>query len=480
MVFSSPIFLFLFFPIVLFIYYSLSIKSIPLKFGNLFILLSSLFFYTWGEFHLVFVMLASTVINFYCAYYIEKFDKRKIKKSLLFLSIITNLSLLFYFKYYNFSVTNINYLVEWIGLTERTITNIKTIALPLGISFYTFQSMGYTIDVYLKRTVACNSYLNFACYVTMFPQLVAGPIVRYADIAKQLTSRTVSREKFSSGCMQFIRGLVKKVLIANVVAIPADYIFGLEPSQLTMSLAWLGAISYTLQIYYDFSGYSDMAIGMGRMMGFDFLENFNHPYQAKSMQDFWRRWHISLSTWFRDNLYIPLGGNRINKIRTSLNLFIVFFLVGLWHGASWPFIAWGCYHGLFLVIERITFTQDILKRMPYIMKHLYVLLVIILGWILFRANDFSHAIEFYKYMFMLEEANLVPIYDARFFLTDGLVFTLVLGILFSVNISAAVKFLPLKKAFIQKVKNYVLCALGILAVISISGGAYNPFIYFRF
>lgn len=337
MLFSSPVFLFLFLPFTLFIYYLL-----PSRFKNLFLLLVSLFFYTWGEKELVALIIISTLVDYSCGLII----KNGRRKTGLALSIIFNVGLLAYFKYSDFVCTNI---VDLLGLFSVSVDNayaFSNIALPLGISFYTFQTMSYTIDVYRGEVEANSNIIDFATYVTLFPQLIAGPIVRYKSIKDQLSSRKVTTSLMSEGIERFVIGLTKKMLIANNCALLADNIFNLHGDDLSAGLAWLGVIAYSFQIYFDFSGYSDMAIGLGKLFGFNFPENFNYPYTARSIREFWKRWHMTLSSWFRDYLYIPLGGNQHGPTRTYINLFIVFLITGLWHGANWTFIIWGLFHGL--------------------------------------------------------------------------------------------------------------------------------------
>ncbi len=392
--------------------------------ANLFLLTASLIFYFWGEGWRVWVLAASCVGNFLLArlmmwrvapsgekkgrraYIFERTEKlhpggprTKIQKLLLVIAIVINLGCLVYFKYFNFFIDNIA------GVFPHgwEIHTWAKVALPLGISFFTFEAMSYIIDVYRGDVPAEENLINFSCYLTMFQHLVAGPVIRYRDLYQQLTERTLSRSQFASGARRFIVGLSKKVLIANTVAVIADKAFELPPNQLTTATAWLGIVCYTLQIYFDFSAYSDMAIGLARMFGFEFLENFNYPYIARSAQDFWRRWHISLSSWFRDYLYIPLGGNRKGPWRIYLNLLFVFFLCGLWHGASWVFVAWGLYHGFFLALERLlTRGRNKIdgsnigwKCILSVFGHGYAVLMVMGGWVLFRSETFAQAWGYY-------------------------------------------------------------------------------------
>ncbi len=501
MVFSSPLFLFLFLPVFLAGYHLIllpthfstdpRLRQTLCGFANGFILLASLLFYFWGETWLTLVMLASTTIDFFSARLIAGSNRLLSRKVLLSLSMLANLSILGLFKYANFGVDNFNHLTAAVGLDHWLVHDFVAISLPLGISFYTFQSMSYTIDVYRGDVRPTRNFFNFACYVTMFPQLVAGPIVRYRDVAGQITNRLISFDFFSSGCIRFIVGLGKKVLISNLVAVPADKIFALPSDQLTTSLAWLGVFSYTLQIYFDFSGYSDMAIGLGRMLGFRFPENFNYPYFARSIQDFWRRWHISLSTWFRDYLYIPLGGGRGKPVRVYFNLFVVFFLCGLWHGASWNFVVWGLYHGLFLVAERLGLGRW-LQRIWRPIGHGYVVLTAMGGWVLFRTESLGQAGTFYRAMAgIASDSGSTDMVES--YLTGEITLALVCGGLLalpllswfrrgrdmireSLGASAQLSF----DLLFGTAKISGLMAVLVLAGAALASGAYNPFIYFRF
>lgn len=512
MVFSSIVFLFLFLPVVLVVYHLL---FLPVRFGvqerffrktaNLFLLAVSLAFYFWGENFLVWIILASTAIDFFCGLLISGGFQRQgvqlldpnqprapLQKAGLLFSIVTNLALLGFFKYFNFGVYNYNRGMDWFGLSGLQWADAPTILLPLGISFYTFQSMSYTIDVYRGQVRATRDPIDFACYVTLFPQLVAGPIVRYRDVALQLVSRKVSSKLFASGVNRFVIGLAKKVLIANTVAVGADKVFALPGEELTFALAWFGVVCYTLQIYFDFSGYSDMAIGLGRMFGFEFHENFNYPYIARSVQEFWRRWHISLSTWFRDYLYIPLGGSRGSEGRTYLNLVTVFFLCGLWHGASFTFVAWGLFHGFFLVLERMGLGR-FLERRPAAFGHLYTLLVVMGGWVLFRcAGKFSQAIDFYLAMIGLGRGDGID-HGLDLYLTPDIALAILLGFLFSMPVLPGLNRIVRRRLKVldgfprmageiglSLARMASLAALLTLSALWLSSGTHNPFIYFRF
>lgn len=466
------------------------LKKLFLALSNLILLVFSLFFYFWGESWLVLIMLASTILDYLCGLFIGFYTRKSIKKVFLIISIIGNLSFLIFFKYINFGLHSVDLIAYSLGFSGFQINGFIDIALPLGISFYTFQSMSYTIDVYRGEVKPTRNFLGFACYVTMFPQLVAGPIVRYKDISKQIFKRTMSWELFSFGCIIFVIGLGKKVLIANTVAGPADKIFALPEFLLTPPLAWLGVVCYTLQIYFDFSGYSDMAIGLGRILGFNFPINFNYPYYAKTIQDFWRRWHITLSSWFRDYLYIPLGGGRGTPAKVFFNLFLVFFLCGLWHGASWLFVVWGLYHGTFLVIERLGMAKWMERQwIPF--RHAYVVIVVMGSWVLFRSDTFSQAITFYKALFFIAFPENAP-FNIYMYLTPDVICAIIVGAIFSWPIIPMLKEKFEKVEIEKKILKYVICngmcivkvffilSILLLSVISISGDTYNPFIYFRF
>ncbi|OQX79023.1 MAG: hypothetical protein B6D61_04260 [Bacteroidetes bacterium 4484_249] len=483
MLFSSSVFLFIFLPVVIIGYYLLRGN-----WRNVFLFIASLVFFAWGGVSYSVLLMASIIMNYFFGRAIGKNPGGKKSQIWLGTGVTLNLLLLGVFKYANFIISNINNLFETINIPALENTSI---ALPIGISFYTFQSLSYLIDIYRKETNYQKNILRLGLYISLFPQLIAGPIVRYHDIAKQLQSRTVSFEKFSYGVQRFLTGLAKKILIANSFAYIADDIFVVIPADLSASAAWLGVISYTLQIYFDFSGYSDMAIGLGSIFGFKILENFNFPYIARSIRDFWRRWHISLSTWFRDYLYIPLGGNRKGNIRTYVNLIIVFFLTGLWHGASWNFVAWGMIHGFFLILER-TGGEKILNKLWKPLQHLYTLFIVLMAWVLFRAEDFTYAWGYYKAMLGLNTSKY-GMYELSKYLNTEFYIVLAVALL------GSTKFFINTGDFIGKFKNntdkkiqpilqsvhslisigfylglLVLCAMYLLSY------TYNPFIYYRF
>ncbi|MGM0878733.1 MAG: MBOAT family O-acyltransferase, partial [Bacillota bacterium] len=389
MLFSSTVFLFLFLPIVLVTYF-----LVPRAFKNTILLGVSLCFYAWGEPRFVIIMILSILMNYVFAMIVNTNQVNKTKvKWVMAAMVIANLALLGVFKYANFAVENIN------SLLGTSFTN-PNIPLPIGISFFTFQAMSYVIDVYRKDGQVQRNPLNLALYIALFPQLIAGPIVRYQTVATQIKVRHETFERFAYGTKRFIIGLGKKMILANNCGFVTDQVFAQNPSDMSSGLAWIGIIAYSLQIYFDFSGYSDMAIGLGKMFGFDFLENFNYPYISSSVSEFWRRWHISLGSWLRDYVYIPLGGNRKGEWTTYRNLFIVWLATGIWHGASWTFIVWGMYYGIFIMLEK-AFLGKLLKRIPVFMQHVYALLVVVIGWVFFRAETFSYAFSYIKTMFGL-------------------------------------------------------------------------------
>jgi alginate O-acetyltransferase complex protein AlgI len=482
MLFSSPLFLFWFLALLLAAHF-----IAPRGWRNGLLLAASLVFYAWGEHKFVAVLLGSIALNYHLGVRLDRAEEPRRRRRLLGWAVALNLGLLAAFKYADFLVGNLNSLLAVGGLPTLRPPHLH---LPLGISFFTFHALSYIIDIYRREVRALHNPVDFALYISFFPQSIAGPIIRYHDVAAQLTQRTITEEKFASGVRQFLYGLAKKILIANTVAGPADAIFGMPANALTCGLAWLGAICYTLQIYFDFSGYSDMAIGLARMFGFEFKANFDYPYIARSVTEFWRRWHISLSTWFRDYLYIPLGGNRGGALKTYRNLVTVFFLCGLWHGASWTFVVWGLYHGAFLVLERMGLGKHV-ERWPAPLRHAYLLLTVIVGWVFFRAKTFAGAIGMLAAMAGLGEASAVEYYPATYLQAD-LVLALVAGALFSVPVLPALRRLrealavqyPSRAEFIDAVFGFSgVVVLGVLAVgfsMLLAGGTYNPFIYATF
>lgn len=479
MVFSSITFLFLFLPIALLLYFIAGDR-----FRNLLLLVASLFFYAWGETFFVIIMVASITANYAAGLLIERFRADRRSKILLGAAITINLGMLCGFKYTNFLVDNFNQFLVWLSVSP---IRVDPVHLPIGISFFTFQAITYVVDVYRKEASVQRNPINIGLYISLFPQLIAGPIVRYNTVAKQIISRTVGLVDFSTGVERFIFGLGKKVLIANSLAVAADGIFDMPGEQIGFYTAWFGISCYTLQIYFDFSGYSDMAIGLGRMFGFHFPENFNFPYVSRSMREFWQRWHISLSTWFRDYLYIPLGGNRRGAGRTYFNLFMVFFLCGLWHGASWTFVVWGLLHGGFLVLERTRF-DDYLKRLWVPIQYIYSLLVVVICWVFFRAETFSKALQYIAAMFGIADSRLV-VQRPDLLLNNETIVALIAGIIFATPIYPAIKRrmaatspgnTDLSALVPALSKNMILVLILLGSVMNLAGGAYNPFIYFRF
>jgi alginate O-acetyltransferase complex protein AlgI len=484
MVFSSPIFLFLFLPVVL--TGCLLLPSLPLK--NRWLLFFSLVFYAWGEPGFILLAIASAAMNYRLGLWVDNTDDHRRRKFTVGLAIGFNIGLLAFFKYANFAVDNLNGLLGCLGWRH---VGTHRILLPIGISFFTFHALSYVVDVYRRKCPAARNPSDVALYIFFFPQLIAGPILRWSAIAPQLAHRSVTRENFAEGIRRFSGGLAKKMIVANVVAVPADQIFALSGDLMTPAIAWLGVLCYTLQIYFDFSGYSDMAVGLGKMFGFVFLENFNFPYTAQSIREFWQRWHISLSTWFRDYLYIPLGGNRCSKWRNHLNLVMVFFLCGLWHGASWTFVIWGLYHGMFLVLERTRF-GEFLHRLPRPVRHGYALLCVVFGWVLFRAESLPQAIHLMKSMFGLGGQVSASEPVARF-LSHQVQWALGLGIIFSMpawekirsGLGALCARLPAPvrpgvETLGLLLETGLFAGLLMISSVLIAGGTYNPFIYYRF
>lgn len=464
MLFSSMTFIFLFMPFLLTAYY-----FIRPDFRNGLLLIFSIFFYAWGEPTYVVIMLLTVVINYWGAVLINKYIQYK--KWILWGTIITDLSFLFYFKYFNFVMSNIN------AAFDMDIKFLDVI-MPIGISFYTFQAMSYLIDVYRGEVRVQKNIYKLALYISLFPQLVAGPIVKYHDVADQIDKRTISLDNIYYGTKRFIIGLTKKMLLANTMGAIADKVFNQPVEQLDTLTTWIGAIAYSFQIFYDFSGYSDMAIGLGAIFGFKFLENFNYPYISKSITEFWRRWHISLSTWFKEYLYIPLGGNRISPLRTYLNLFIVFLATGIWHGAEWTFIIWGLWHGFFIIMEKVTGWHK--KEGSWkisLTQHVYTILVFIFGWVLFRAENISYAIQYLgKMLFMGETQNIK--YYMGYYIDNIEIITFIAAILCSAPLFKPI--LNIQNKFVILVTNIYLLGLFVLSASCIASDTYNPFIYFRF
>ncbi len=469
MIFSSVFFVFVFLPIVLLAYF-----IVPRKLKNTVILISSLIFYAWGEPVYVLLMLFSIVYNYVAGLEISmhKDAGRENKaKNVFWLTVAVNLGVLGFFKYYGFFVDNLNVILP-IDIRYREL------ALPIGISFYTFQTLSYIIDVYLGKVAVQKNIIYFGTYISMFPQLIAGPIVRYADVEKQLKSRRVTIPGFGRGAAWFLRGLAKKVLLANNIGMAYDAIAALPTGEVSVLSAWIGVLAYTFQIYFDFSGYSDMAIGLGKMFGFEFMKNFDYPYISKSITEFWRRWHISLSSCFREYVYIPLGGNREGTKKQIRNILIVWLLTGFWHGAAWNFIAWGLYYGVLLLLEKFVL-KGVLERMPVVLKHLYTMLFVMLGWVLFFSPTLGTALNYMGIMFGIG-ANGVVDGTAWYYLSNYMILFVVL-ILCSIpyTYKRFIQFAvgeKLSRAFVLLV--YVL--LFVLSTAYLVNATYNPFLYFRF
>ena len=468
MLFSSIVFLFTFLPAVMILYYLL-----PVRFRNVILLLASLVFYAWGEPVYLFLMLLSILFNYFSGLDIARNlqDKRAAKRSLVF-NLIINLAVLGFFKYEGFVLDTLN------GILPVHIS-YHALPLPIGISFYTFQILSYIIDVYRGNVKVQTNLPNFALYVTMFPQLIAGPIVQYADVDEQIASREVSRTKFGEGSMYFIRGLAKKVLLANTSGMIFTEVSGLAKDNIAVMTAWLGAFAYMFQIYFDFSGYSDMAIGLGKMFGFEFNMNFNYPYVSKSITEFWRRWHISLSSWFRDYVYIPLGGNRVSKIKHIRNLLIVWFLTGLWHGAAWNFVAWGLYYGVILIIEKYLLSP-VLDRLPDVVRHIYSIVLVVIGWVLFFSSSFGQAADYIRVMFGAGAHGFAD-RESMYLLTSNLILWLIL--IFGSTPLVHFRYehmLRTKKWNTTIINSVVYAALFIVCIAYLVTETYNPFLYFRF
>lgn len=471
MVFSSTLFIFCFLPIVLSLY--LIAHKVSCNLANIMLLFASIIFYAWGGIRYCIVLLLLVVLNYILVLAMVRYQARK---SFIFALILCiDVGNLLYFKYFNFFVDNIRGITHIWGI--EAFPNVAAVILPIGISFYTFQIISYVVDVYKGKIEVQRNPLKLALYVMMFPQLIAGPIVRYKDVNEEISKRVINNNDIEEGIKRFIIGFFKKVFIANSMGNMADPIFSsVSVGDISTVCAWLGAICYTLQIYYDFSAYSDMAIGIGRILGFHFLENFNLPYKSQSIQEFWRRWHISLSSWFRDYVYIPLGGNRKGTVRTYFNLAVVFFLTGLWHGAAWQFIVWGAYHGLFLILERLGL-QKILGKFPRPIRHIYTLLVVIVGWVFFRADNLNLALRYIKNMFVINSSGLGAIAMMEQF-TGLFVVCLFIAIIFSVT---KLEFLKNNKLWANTTferLRYIM--LWLVSVLYLTGLSYNPFIYFKF
>lgn len=461
MVFSSLLFLFIFLPVFLMIYY-----VAPRGLRNFILFIASLIFYAWGEPVYVLIMIFSTLLDYTVGRVIDHYrNSPVIPKVALAVSVCGNLGMLGFFKYVDFFIENANNLL---GLD----INLLKIALPIGISFYTFQTMSYTIDLYRGKIGVQKNIISFGAYVAMFPQLIAGPIVTYQTVEKELNDRKETIEQFSEGVMRFIEGLAKKVLLANNIGLAWETIKAMPEGSLTFVGAWFGIIAFALQLYFDFSGYSDMAIGLGKMMGFKFPENFNYPYLSKSVTEFWRRWHMTLGSWFREYLYIPLGGNRVSKPKFYRNLMIVWFLTGFWHGAGWNFVLWGLFFGVLIIIERMGLLKA-LESCPRFVSHLYLLFVVMISWVLFSLESSSQIMMYLKAMFGIGTGGLMST-DTLYNLSNyGL--TLFIGMLFATPVMNKLK---------GKLKSWMLYAFyAVMLVLSTAylvDSTFNPFLYFRF
>ena len=498
MLFASMSFLWIFLPAVLVVNLLLSnVRNEELRYilKNTWLLIASLVFYAWGGIYYVFIMLASIAVNYAAGRLLEK----KRKKSMLIMIIILNLATLFVFKYFNMCVVlveniyaacvgNIGFrqaLKDMLLMHGTGALKIKEIVLPIGISFFTFQAMSYVIDVYTKKAPVQKNIFKFALYVAFFPQLIAGPIVKYSDVARQIYGRKESMPLFVSGQKRFICGLAKKVLLANTFAVTADAVWGIKPETMGSMTAWLGAFAYTMQIYYDFSGYSDMAIGLGRMFGFRFKENFAYPYTSLSIQEFWRRWHISLSSWFKEYVYFPLGGNRNGKLKTYRNVFIVFLLTGIWHGADFTFLIWGLMYAFFQIIERLFLGRLLGKNPIKPLNWVYTMLIVVLGWVLFRSDNIVYALQYIGAMFGKYNGSVAGynIYQCLGFLSMELILAFISGLIGIGFVSRSLRGVYdriRKKEWFMVIDMLLMLVLLAICVLRIISGTYNPFIYFKF
>ncbi|GAA0179610.1 MBOAT family protein [Clostridium sediminicola] len=468
MVFSSLIFIFVFLPFTLLIYY-ISPKFLK----NFILLIASLIFYAWGEPVYVILMISTITIMYFCTMLIDKYRERVLVKNIfLIITLVISLGILIFFKYYGFIIENLNFIFH---LQIR----IKQLPLPVGISFYTFQTLSYVIDVYSEKVAVQRNFITFAMYVTMFPQLVAGPIVRYIDVVKEIDNRNENTYLFGQGVEIFIIGLSKKVLLANNIGLLWNEIKSIPIEELSILGAWIGIIAFTFQIYFDFSGYSDMAIGLGKMFGFNFMKNFNYPYISRSITEFWRRWHISLGIWFREYVYIPLGGNRDGVIRQCRNLIIVWMLTGIWHGANWNFVIWGLYFGIFIIIEKI-FLLKKLEKLPSVIGHLYTMLVVVIGWVFFSIESLTNAIKFLGTMFGLGNHSIID---------DNIIYLIYTNILLFIVLCFAST--PIVRKVITNIKEKTIIKGDIflllvfmmaifLSTACLVNESFNPFLYFKF
>lgn len=461
MVFSSLIFLFIFLPIFLGIYF-----LVPKKIKNLILFLFSLVFYAWGEPIYVVIMLFSTVYDYTIGLFMDRYRSNKyIPRVCLVLSILGNMGMLMFFKYSNFFIENIN------NIFNMNV-DLLSVALPIGISFYTFQTMSYTIDLYRNKISVQRNIISFGAYVAMFPQLIAGPIVTYSKVEKEIDNRSENLDKFTYGITRFIEGLAKKVLIANGIGMLWEQISNSFILDMSVATAWLGMVAFGLQLYFDFSGYSDMAIGLGSMLGFNFPENFNYPYISRSVTEFWRRWHITLGSWFREYVYIPLGGNRVSKKRFLINIGIVWFLTGFWHGASWNFVLWGVYFGVIMIFEKV-FLLKYLEKLPNVISRSYLLITIILSWVLFSMDSLKSIKNYFMVMFGFGQGNLID--DNFMYLISNYGILLIIGVIFTTPVSKYIK-----KYIREELMYFVYIIILILVTAYLVDSTFNPFLYFRF
>lgn len=470
MIFSSIFFLFVFLPITLFLYY-----VVPWKFKNFMLLLCSLIFYAWGEPVYVFLMLFSIVFNYLSGIEIDGYRQNENTKMLRYsfwFTVIVNLAILGFFKYYGFLVNNLNAILPF-------EIPYRELSLPIGISFYTFQTLSYIIDVYKGVVPVQKNFVSFGAYVTMFPQLIAGPIVRYTDVDAQLSKRTHSLYKFGQGVSWFLRGLGKKVLLANNIGMTYDAIAAILPAERSVLTAWIGCIAYAMQIYFDFGGYSDMAIGLGKMFGFEFIKNFDYPYISKSVTEFWRRWHISLGTWFREYVYIPLGGNRVSKAKHIRNILIVWMLTGFWHGAAWNFMLWGLYYGLLLLAEKL-FLAPKLERLPQKVQQAYCFILVLFGWVLFFSPTLKDAFVYIGNMFGIGGSGFIDS-TGLYYLTSNLILLVICALCSTPWLWKKFRRFTLQKGKYPSVAAAVIyTAIFIFSIAYLVNATYNPFLYFRF
>ena len=471
MIFSSIFFIFVFLPVTLVLYY-----LAPYRLKNLILLLCSLVFYGWGEPIYIFLMMFSIVFNYLSGVELEQRRKQQDERKLricFWSTVAVNLAILGFFKYYGFFVVNLNKILP-------VEIPYKELALPIGISFYTFQTLSYIIDVYKGEVEVQKNLVSFGTYVTMFPQLIAGPIVRYSDVEVQLRKRTMNIAKFGDGVLWFLRGLGKKVLLANNIGMVFDTILAMGTSERSVLTAWIGCLAYTMQIYYDFSGYSDMAIGLGKMLGFEFMKNFDYPYISKSVTEFWRRWHISLGSWFREYVYIPLGGNRVSVSRHVRNILVVWLLTGFWHGAAWNFMFWGLYYGVFLLIEKY-FLHSVLEKVPAVFSHIYTMFLVMVGWVFFFAPTMGQAFSYLGNMVGVGGNGLLDS-TGIYYLTTNIILFLIMALCATPKVYEIFHGFSLADSSGFRLVGTILvyCGIFVATTAYLVNVTYNPFLYFRF